>query len=432
MVRKTAANKRARAACEAPPPLLSRIPLRRWFPSKEIWHDFEDLYSKMPILKPKFLTEGLLPEDKNGHGDFRMVFNLADVEYALGLDGLASIWGLQNRGITFKGGSNPHMSMVNFDCEVAQRMLRVTNVTSEKYSIGRMTTDHRLLHYVLTYVLLPRKGNHRTVNEEDLIILWATVKECELNWPYLITHKLMYYTTGQIETGLGHSMIKDGGSHQKFFHRNTDGKLREMFIARITTSLMAMASAAREEEQRWTFDDAMRSLSSPSLHTIVAAPLLEEAEKDASALSFVHPTGASPIVSMARGGRRQAAGHDQRQPSVCSSDIHRLNATMHLVGAQHFQVPRMLELRRGSVPMPPPPHLLNAGGHRPTVSTFLSERRPSHYKMSHTTSNPASTATQLAATDEKMREERVCYRKVDWLRARVQQTPAEGPDDVLR
>ncbi|MED6224444.1 hypothetical protein PIB30_084068 [Stylosanthes scabra] len=96
--------------------------------------------------------------------------------------------------------------MESFDCERAQRMLRVADVAVGKYSVGRMTMDH-LLHYMLTYVLLPRKRNHRSVNKEDLIILWAMVKEYELNWPYLIAHKLMYYTTGQIERGLGHGML---------------------------------------------------------------------------------------------------------------------------------------------------------------------------------------------------------------------------------
>ncbi|MED6163777.1 hypothetical protein PIB30_083317 [Stylosanthes scabra] len=46
------------------PPQLSQLPLQKWFASKEVWEDFQNFYSKMPILQPRFLSEGLLPEDK--------------------------------------------------------------------------------------------------------------------------------------------------------------------------------------------------------------------------------------------------------------------------------------------------------------------------------------------------------------------------------
>ncbi|MED6164279.1 hypothetical protein PIB30_088164 [Stylosanthes scabra] len=178
----------------------------------------------MPILKPKYLTEGLIWEDKypvfwesldkqylkellfvkeryyprlmaavsttlriqddldvSGYGKFVMVFWLAGFRYALGLNKLASIWGLQNMGILFKGVINPPECMGSFDSEPVQWTLQVASVGGENYSVGRMTTDHRLLHYVLTYVILPRKGNHGTLNEDDLIILWAMVRKLEFN-----------------------------------------------------------------------------------------------------------------------------------------------------------------------------------------------------------------------------------------------------------
>ncbi|MED6199686.1 hypothetical protein PIB30_078279 [Stylosanthes scabra] len=46
------------------PPQLSQLPLRKWFTNKELWEDYQNFYSKMPILPPRFLSEGLLPEDK--------------------------------------------------------------------------------------------------------------------------------------------------------------------------------------------------------------------------------------------------------------------------------------------------------------------------------------------------------------------------------
>ncbi|MED6177776.1 hypothetical protein PIB30_101261 [Stylosanthes scabra] len=47
------------------PPQLSQFPLRKWFANKELWEDYQSFYSKMPILPPRFLSEGLLPKDKH-------------------------------------------------------------------------------------------------------------------------------------------------------------------------------------------------------------------------------------------------------------------------------------------------------------------------------------------------------------------------------
>ncbi|MED6213430.1 hypothetical protein PIB30_093238 [Stylosanthes scabra] len=71
-----------------------------------------------------------------------------------------------------------------------------------------MSTDHRLLRYMLSYVWLPRRGNHGAIIEDDLIILWAMVKRIRLNWPYLIAWHLMDYTTHRsVNTGLGHGLL---------------------------------------------------------------------------------------------------------------------------------------------------------------------------------------------------------------------------------
>ncbi|MED6115974.1 hypothetical protein PIB30_095814 [Stylosanthes scabra] len=61
--RKTPAVKLTSAPCKVPPP-LSQVLLRRWFTNKENWEEFQNFYSKMPILKPRYLSEGLQLEDK--------------------------------------------------------------------------------------------------------------------------------------------------------------------------------------------------------------------------------------------------------------------------------------------------------------------------------------------------------------------------------
>ncbi|MED6132887.1 hypothetical protein PIB30_022966 [Stylosanthes scabra] len=70
-----------------------------------------------------------------------------------------------------------------------------------------MSTDHRLLHYMLSYLWLPRIGNHGALTEEDVFIMRAMVEETELNWPYLLAYRLMHYASSSLEPSLGHVML---------------------------------------------------------------------------------------------------------------------------------------------------------------------------------------------------------------------------------
>ncbi|MED6121053.1 hypothetical protein PIB30_026394 [Stylosanthes scabra] len=248
--RRTLANKRASSSRDDPPPPLSQVPLRRWFSKKEHWTAFRDKYSKMLIIKPRYLAEGLLPEDnyldfwrlldfqglrpllflkeryyprlmaavtttirtndtldKDVNGVFQLEFHLAGVKHTLGLEKFAAVSGLQNEVVLFRGGNNPPKRLKYADGKEAQERLLVSPLSGGKYSVRRMSTDHRLLQYMLSYVWLPRKRNHEVVTEEDLIILWAMVTKTKLNWAYLIARHLRGYGYGPVEAGLGHSML---------------------------------------------------------------------------------------------------------------------------------------------------------------------------------------------------------------------------------
>ncbi|MED6176855.1 hypothetical protein PIB30_092315 [Stylosanthes scabra] len=70
-----------------------------------------------------------------------------------------------------------------------------------------MSTDHRLLLYVLSYVLLPRKSNHGSASEEDLLILWAMVQEKQIHWPYLMAYRMLRYSQGKPTLFLAHAHL---------------------------------------------------------------------------------------------------------------------------------------------------------------------------------------------------------------------------------
>ncbi|MED6148351.1 hypothetical protein PIB30_052489 [Stylosanthes scabra] len=116
---------------------------------------------------------------------------------------IAEAWGLGNAGTTFRGGSNPHSEWNEFEKMDAARALRLDPASSGKYHVSRMTTTHRLLLYVISCILMPRKSNHSSATEEDLILLWAMINEKQINWPYLMAHKLVEYSHVKVNSALG-------------------------------------------------------------------------------------------------------------------------------------------------------------------------------------------------------------------------------------
>ncbi|MED6190213.1 hypothetical protein PIB30_103707, partial [Stylosanthes scabra] len=241
MARTKQTGKRTRVDPNAPPapPRLSQMLVESWFEEDDERTAYQERLSRMEILVPKYLAADVLPEAEfqefwqfidvqglrqfiqlreryyprfaaaayttvsifdtlraDGTGDFRFRFKLGGREYILTLQHLVDIWGLLNEGTTFKSGNNPHGTWNEFDKLEAAGFLNLGPAVSGKYSVSRMSTTHRLLLYMVSYVLLPRKRNHGTATEEDLPIIWAMAQGKQINWPYLIAHKMVKYSRG--------------------------------------------------------------------------------------------------------------------------------------------------------------------------------------------------------------------------------------------
>ncbi|MED6116319.1 hypothetical protein PIB30_099220 [Stylosanthes scabra] len=147
--RKPTAHKSANNPSDDTPLSLSQLPLRKWFNSKEILKSYLDIFSKLSVLKPRYLSEGLLPEDKYEvfwklvdqqrlrsllfmkeqyyprmmrvvatslwladklndaeEGEFYLRFWIGGVTYTITLEELASLWGLR----TMEYGSREDIS----------------------------------------------------------------------------------------------------------------------------------------------------------------------------------------------------------------------------------------------------------------------------------------------------------------------------------
>ncbi|MED6214530.1 hypothetical protein PIB30_103884 [Stylosanthes scabra] len=237
-----------RPAKEMPPPLpcLSNYAEEDWFEEESEKKAYSERLSRMHIIPPRYVGDGAIPEDKypefwrlidvqglrqfllqregyypcflavafasvvvddkigeDGQGTFHLCVSFMGRTFNFLLEHIAEAWGLRNAGTTFRGGNNPHSEWNEFEKMDAARALRLDPASSGKYHVSRMTTTHRLLLYVISRILMPRKSNHGSATEEDLILLWAMINEKQINWPYLMAHKLVEYSHGKVNLALG-------------------------------------------------------------------------------------------------------------------------------------------------------------------------------------------------------------------------------------
>ncbi|MED6126462.1 hypothetical protein PIB30_078711 [Stylosanthes scabra] len=235
-------------AREIPPPLpcLSNYVEEDWFEEDSEKKAYSECLSRMHIIPPRYVGDGAIPEDKypefwrlidvqglrqfllqregyylcfvaaafasvvvddkigeDGQGTFHLYVSFMGRTFNFFLERIAEAWGLRNAGTTFRGGSSPHGEWNEFEKMDAARALLLDPASSGKYHVSRMTTTHRLLLYAISRILMPRKSNHSSAIEEDLILLWAMINGKQINWPYLMAHKLVEYSHGKVNSALG-------------------------------------------------------------------------------------------------------------------------------------------------------------------------------------------------------------------------------------
>ncbi|MED6140425.1 hypothetical protein PIB30_093114 [Stylosanthes scabra] len=230
-----------------PPPLpcLSEYVEEDWFEEESEKKAYSESLSRMHIIPPRYVGDGAIPEDRypefwrlidvqglrqfllqregyyqrfvaatfasvavddnlgEGQGSFYFCVSFMGRIFKFPVDHIAEARRFRNAGTTFRGGSNLHSEWNEFEKIDAARALRLDPASSGKYHVSRMTTTHRLLLYVISRILMSRKSNHGTATEEDLILLWAMINEKQINWPYLMAHKLVDYSHGKVNSALG-------------------------------------------------------------------------------------------------------------------------------------------------------------------------------------------------------------------------------------
>ena len=65
-------------------------------------------------------------------------------------------------------------------------LLDPTRILRNHLGVGGLTTEDKMLVYLITYILTPRSSNHAQVTDDDLQILYGLKSSIKMNWVLLI------------------------------------------------------------------------------------------------------------------------------------------------------------------------------------------------------------------------------------------------------
>ncbi|MED6105888.1 hypothetical protein PIB30_000016 [Stylosanthes scabra] len=76
-----------------------------------------------------------------------------------------------------------------------------------KYFTNLANFNNYLIKFAPRKEITPRNNNHGVVTDNDLPILWAMVKDVEINWSYFITQHMKKLQEDPITSGLGYVIL---------------------------------------------------------------------------------------------------------------------------------------------------------------------------------------------------------------------------------
>ncbi|MED6202177.1 hypothetical protein PIB30_102749 [Stylosanthes scabra] len=126
-------------------------PLASWFNNPQAFETFMTKWEKRRFVTPSASNEGGYIECYVA-GRYRVI----------SLDAIANLCGLSMEGHRFMGGIHAHESWGPYALQRGLNAIGYNDQIGDKQrlSVNKLSTEMRILHYLITYTLLPRGGNY--------------------------------------------------------------------------------------------------------------------------------------------------------------------------------------------------------------------------------------------------------------------------------
>ncbi|MED6153979.1 hypothetical protein PIB30_107525, partial [Stylosanthes scabra] len=109
------------------------------------------------------------------------------------LSTIASLCNLSMDGVPFRGGLNAHNSWESYSLQEGLATIGYRGNVVGKLFVNLVPTEIKILHYLLTYTILPRGGNHGVIQHEDVLVMWAMLKGYKICWPFFIIQHMLKF-----------------------------------------------------------------------------------------------------------------------------------------------------------------------------------------------------------------------------------------------
>ncbi|MED6214292.1 hypothetical protein PIB30_101621 [Stylosanthes scabra] len=106
---------------------------------------------------------------------------------------IASLCGLSMEGYRFMGGLHPHESWGPYQLRDGLNRIGYNDpyFGKQRLSVNKLSTEMRILHYLITYTLLPRGGNHGIIQHDDVFLMWTMVQDHKICWSFIMVQNML-------------------------------------------------------------------------------------------------------------------------------------------------------------------------------------------------------------------------------------------------
>ncbi|MED6140766.1 hypothetical protein PIB30_096605 [Stylosanthes scabra] len=187
-------------------------PLAHWFQNMSDFNNYSTNFAPRKLISPRYMEANFF--QKHDYPilleclvrQVNLTFKLGKDSYSVDSSQLMEVWKLDFSGHTLILSISQIEHHYAYSRQEACAMFNIPFNIS-KPTVGHLSIEHRLIHYLITYVLVPRLHNHGLILEEDLEIMWRMATGKKINWVILIASHMQRTKGGKTSKGLPYAIL---------------------------------------------------------------------------------------------------------------------------------------------------------------------------------------------------------------------------------
>ncbi|MED6157801.1 hypothetical protein PIB30_026879 [Stylosanthes scabra] len=163
--------------------------LPSWFNNPQALDTYITKWEKKQFVAQRYITFDFIV----GHNYRRLIDVIENQDRVIPLATIPNLCGLSMEGYRFMGGIKADESWGPYALQRGLSAIGYNDpiVGRERPSVHKLSTEMRILHYLITYTLLPRGGNHGILQHDDTFLMWAMLEGHKICWPFIMVQNML-------------------------------------------------------------------------------------------------------------------------------------------------------------------------------------------------------------------------------------------------